>query len=319
MITLGLFKTEFAEFLANRNIATRLPEWIYWAGIDLISSYDFWWNKKKSSFTTSASVAEYFLSNRVNGKQIIWMGDESNQTREITEVDLEWIYRTDSTPTDEGDPIHWAYVEQSEVQATNTSGAVSITSSSSSDSGINVSIKGKVSGVDRYEVLSLNGTSTVTGALTYDADSIESINLESKCTGVVTVTTGSVTIASIPPSLQRILCPRIRLWYVPSETLTIPYIYYQRFNKPVNDSDIIDLPDNALKALISGVEYYGHKNNGDIQFANEARSRFEEDKRQLYSWSTRDLNKIKMKKFGTSISNAEKWNLPRTISATVLT
>lgn len=319
MITLGLFKTEFAEFLANSNIATRLPEWIYWAGIDLISSHDFWWNKKKSSFTTAASTAEYFLSPRVNGKQISWMGDESNQTKEITEVDLEWIYRTDSSPTDTGEPIHWAYVEQSEVQAANTSSTISIVSSSSADSGIAVTIRGKVSGIDRYEVLSLNGTSAVVGTLTYDADSIESINLETKCTGVVTATTGATTIASIPPGLQRLLCPRIRLWYVPSETLTIPYIYYQRFNKPVNDSDIIDLPDNALKALMSGIEYYGHKNNGDVQLASEARSRFEEDKQQLYSWSTRELNKVRMKKFGSSVSNADKWNLPRIISATVTT
>lgn len=317
MITLGLFKTEFAQSLVNQTIATRLPEWIYWATVDIISSYDFWWNKKKASFTTADSIAEYFLSNRVNGKQIIWMGDESNQTKEITEVQLEDLYRMDSTPTDTGDPIHWAYVDQSEVQAANTATTVSVVSSSSMDSSTTVIVRGKVSGIDRYESLSLNGTTPVAGTLTWDADTIEGINLSDKCTGVITMTTGATTIAAIPPGFQRLSCPRIRLWHVPSEVFTIPYIFYQRPMKPVNDSDIIDLPDNAFKAVMSGVDYYGYKNNGDIDFAKEAKFQFEQDKRDLYSQSTRELNKIYRKQFGVSWSNANKWCLPRTISASV--
>lgn len=318
MITLGLLKTEFTSLLVNQTISTRIADWAHWTVADILSSYDFWWNKKKGSFSTTSGTAEYFLNHRVQGKQISWMGDESNQGREIVEVPLEHIYKYDSTPTDTGDPEVWAYVEQAEVQASNASGTSTAVSSSASDSGITVVIWGQVSSVDRYETISLNGTTTATpsSALTWTADSVRSVSLSQACVGVVTVTVGGTTVATIPPGLQRVQCPRIRLWRVPGSTLALPYIFYQKPMKAINDGDIIDIPDMGFEALRLGIEYIGHKNNGDIDFARAVKQEYKEAKAELFSRSNRELNQIKKKNFNQSPPGVP-FILPRTISGSV--
>lgn len=246
------------------------------------------------------------------------MGDESNQGREIDEVPLEHIYRYDSTPTDTGDPEVWAYVEQAEVQASNIAGTSSAVSSSNSDQSITVVIWGQSSSVDRYETISLSGTSTATpsSALTWTADTVRSVSLSQACTGVVTVSVGGTAVVTIPPGLQRVQCPRIRLWRVPGSTLTLPYIYYQKPLKAINDGDIVDLPDMAFEALRLGIEYIGHKNNGDIDYARMIYDDYRQAKFDLHSRSTRELNQVIKKDFHRSPPGVP-FILPRTISGSV--
>lgn len=318
MITLGLLKTEFTNFLVNQDISSRIGNWAFWVHTDILAESIFWWNKKQGSLTTVASTAEYFLTHRVNGKDVLWMGDSARQSYEIKEATFEQIYRYDSTPTETGDPVVWAYVEQSEVQAINTATTVSIVSSDNTDLAKKVIVRGKVSSVDRYEVITSNGTTTVAGLLSWDVDSISSISMEDVWTGVMTATTGATTIASVPPGLQRIQCPRIRLWRVPSSALTLPYIYYQNAIKPINDGDIIDIPNFAFPTLLKGIEYYGHKNNGDIDFARLALEEYNESKKRLVSISNRELNVVHRKETHTRTSDQRAYTLPRTISGTVV-
>lgn len=315
MITLGQLKTEFTSILTSRKVNARLANWVHWVHTDIINSYDFWWNKKQGSLTTVASTAEYCLSTRVNGKQVSWMGNSASRNKEITEVPLEEIYRLDSTPTETGDPIYWAYVGESEVQAVTTVAAtVNVVSTSASDSSINVFVQGLVSSAERYEEIALTGTSTATGTLTFDIDGVASVSLASVCVGSVTVKHGTVTIAVIPPGQLRVTCPRIRLWRVPGSTvLTLPYIYYKNALKPVKDSEIIDLPDSAMKCLRRGISVIGHEDNGDQDFMQLNDSLYEKEKRDLYSMSTRQLNVVHKKNFHRRPSGDVPSILPRLI------
>jgi len=318
MITLGLLKTELVQFMVNQTISERVPNWVYWVVNDILSSpYKFWWNKKKGSLTTTDGTAEYFLNHRVNNWDVLWMGDEARQGFEIKPTDLEKIYKFDSTPTDEGDPVVWAPVNLVSVQASNTATTASAVSSSTADLSVNVIIRGQVSNIERYESISLNGTTTATATspLTWTADSVYSVSLSAACTGAVTVTIGNV-VAVIPPGLQRIQCPRIRLWRVPGDTLTLPYIYYQKAMKPVADGDIVDIPDFAMDTLLKGLFYWGHRNNGENQLAQSTWNEYLVSKDKLRSISQGQIAQDNKKEWAVSQGDVP-YTLPRTITATV--
>lgn len=319
MITLGLLKTELVQFLVNETIPARVPNWVYWVMTDILSSpQKFWWNKKKSSLTTVSGTAEYFLTHRVSGWDVIWMGDEARNGFEITKTDLERIYRHDSTPTDTGDPVVWAPVDLSSVQASNTATTASAVSTSTADLSVNVIIQGQSSGIDQYETISLNGTTTATATIpvTWTADTVHSVSLSAQCIGVVTVTIGN-DIAVIPPGLQRIQCPRIRLWRVPGSTvLTLPYTYYAKAARPVNDGDMVDIPDFAFDALLKGLFYWGHKNNGETREAQSTWGEYLAAKQKLISFSQTEVTRKQQKEWNTSIRDVP-YTIPRTITHTV--
>lgn len=319
MITIGLLKTELPEFLANSSLGSRINDWVYWVLADILSSPSkFWWNKKKADLTTVNGTAEYFLSTRVNGWDVLWMGDTAREGTEIEKGDLESIYRFDSTPTDSGDPILWAPVELSSVEASNTATTSSAVSTSTSDLSIVVTIRGQVSSKERYETISLNGTTSATPAspLTWDADTVHSVTLSTGPVGAVTVTIGNV-VAVIPPNHVRVQSPRIRLWRVPGSALTLPYIFYQRALKPISDNDIVEIPDAGMNALLEGVLYWGYKNNGDIDFAATHQwNKYLAAKEQFRSWSQTDISRKDVKTWPQRISDVP-WTLPRTITATV--
>jgi hypothetical protein len=268
--------------------------------IDIIAENDYPWNKKTTTFTTTSSVPEYILNHRVSGKQIYKIFDETNN-REVCEKDLIDFYQEDPTPTETGTPYKWAFVCQSEVQnITTAAGVVSVSSSSASDTNITLIVRGKVSGVERIESLTLNGTSTVTGTLSFDADGIESVCLGSYPVGIVTVLQGAQTLSVLPPGYLRIQAPRIRLSYVPGGTYTLRYFYFQKAQRPSSPYDIIDIPDEGFRCLRKGIEAIAHMNNGDIDFAATAERDYEALKKKFYIWSVRNLNKKEVKGYVSS-------------------
>jgi len=312
MITLSTFKTEFANFMVNQTISSRLSDWIYWVLIDIVSTNEYWWNKKTATFTTVSGTAQYYLSHRVNMKQIKGMFDTTNNG-EITERSLEYIYTTDPTPTETGTSKHWAYVGQAEVQGVAAAAAiVKVISTSALDVNIAVRVSGKVNGIERTESITLNGLTSVDGVLVWDAGEISSITVASICAGAVTATSSGTTIVSIPPGYLRVQCPLIRLFLVPGGAYSITYLFYQRALKPVNDSDIIEIPDEAFKALRFGIEEIGHLNNGDIDFSIQANKKYEIAKNDLWKWSNRNLNRNEIKDYRPS--PPVSFRLPDTIN-----
>lgn len=319
MLTLGRLKTMFVQSLANQGISGFVGDWAYLTLIKLFgTSHKFSWNKRRDDFDTVDGTAEYYLSPDVWNQDVLWMGDESVQGKTIVKKPLDWIYRYDSTPTEEGEPIVWAPVDHRHVQASNTATTSTAVSTSNADLSVVVTIRGKVSGVHRVETISLNGTTTATpsSALTWDADSIYSVVLDSACVGVVTVNVGN-DIAVIPPGELRVECLRIRLHYVPGEVLTIPYQFYKRPKKPISDGDIIEVDDSAIPAVLKGIECYGHLHNGDVDFAEAAENRFNEMVVKLIILDKARPQEFHNKEWPQS-SGGVPFYLPRTINATVV-
>ena len=315
MITLSDLQDELKEYLVNETIANRIPKWTEWVLNKMVSMFDYPFNYKEGLFTTASGVKSYFLNERVNKDRIDAMFDITND-REIFKKDLDWIRRTDIASDDQGDPNFYAYENESEVSALFTASTLSAVSSNASDVGQKVYAKFTVSGVTRYEELSLNGTSTVTGSLTVDANSIENLNLSSQCAGVVTVTVGSTTVVSIAPGQLRVRCPKIRLHRIPGSTLSCSYLYYKKHLRPSRASEIIDIPDEGMNALIKGILGWGDLNNGDRDFMQASRAEFQEEAKQLYIESNRRLNQPLMK-CANRHQDSLVFRLPQTIGTPV--
>lgn len=318
MITLGDLKTFFSTGTVNQALSgtnSMLGQIVHWVVTDIISTADFWWNQESDSFDTVDGTAQYFLNNRVFMDKIWGMYDEDNEWP-LTKKELKSFYDWDPTPTDEGDAHFWAYVGQATCQAVPTAaGTISFSSSSASDTTIRAVIKGKVSNIERYEILTANGTSSVAGTLSWDASVPISINLENEAVGLMTFTRG-VTVAQIPPGHLRVLRPHIRLYQVPGTTGdTIRYFYYKRSVPLVSDYEIVDLPDSAFKTLRYGIEEIAYFLTSKLQASNNSFNKYKEAKEELVSWSERDIAGNELKNVRESVPFA--FRLPETISGSV--
>ena len=293
MMTLGDLKEYFTLSTVNeslRSSSSLMGNITQWVLADILASDDFWWNKDKDTFATVAAQAQYFLSPRVSGDKIWGMYDQTNDNY-VTKKDLKFFYEIDPTPTDGGDPEFYAYVGQEECQVVPAAAdVIRFSSSNSADVSIDVLVRGKVSGLDRYEVLTVNGTTTVTGALTYDASVPLSISLQSKAAGLITFTVGATTVAQLLPGRLREQRPLVQLYHVPDGAYTLEYHFYKRSLPLVSDAEIVDIPDEGFKALRYGIEEIAHALNNKQRDSLNAFQKYAEAKTELISWSNRSTD-----------------------------
>ena len=258
MMTLGDVKTFMSSVTVNQGLAAAgsiMGNIAHWVVNDIYTTAEFWWNQDEDTFDTVDGQSDYFLNNKVMGNKVWGMYDQDND-RKIHKLDsLQEIYDRDPTPTDEADPRYWAYVRKASCQAVPAAaGTISISSTNASDSGDFV-IRGKVSGIERYEILGVQGTTAVNGSLSWDANEPLMMNLEQAGNGLLTATVGAITVAQIPPGHLRVLRPQIRLDKVPGTTGdTIRYFFYKRSVPLISDSELVDLPDMAFRAFRYGCE-----------------------------------------------------------------
>jgi hypothetical protein len=320
MMTLGDLKEYFAISTVNESLrgsGSLMGNVAHWVLADILSASDFWWNQDKTTFRTIDGQSQYFLSPRVAGDKVWGVFDQSNDFR-LERKDLNFFYAIDPTPTDGGDPTFWAYAGQEECQAVPASAStISFSSSNAADTSISVLVRGKVDGNDRYEMLTVNGTNTVTGTLTYDANVPISINLESKAAGLITFSVGATVVAELLPGRLREQRPLIQLYQVPDGAYTLEYHFYKRSLPLVSDAEVVDLPDEGFKALRYGIEELAHALNGKQAASLNAFQKYSAAKEELISWSDRGTAGIDVK--GRSLENTPfVFRLPDTITGSVV-
>jgi hypothetical protein len=132
---------------------------------------------------------------------------------------------------------------------------ITISSSSSSDTNIPVTIFGIVSGYPDYEIIttnSSNGTTTVAGSKSFS--SVERISKNSNTIGRITCTanTANVTVGVLPvgntttgPNYAK-----IQLYPLPNAIFPINCFYYKLPYQLVNDGDISELGEEFSEAII---------------------------------------------------------------------
>jgi hypothetical protein len=130
---------------------------------------------------------------------------------------------------------------------------VSVVSSSTADtSAVQVMVMGVVGGYPDSELLTLNGTTLVTGSKTFS--SIERVAKNTTTTGRITVSGNSAqdTVAIIPAGnvTSGIQYKKVQLWPLPSSAGIINVEYYKDPYKLVNDYDVHELGQEYDEALI---------------------------------------------------------------------
>ena len=133
--------------------------------------------------------------------------------------------------------------------------AMRIASSSSSDTTIDVTIFGTVSGYPDYETITTNGsdgTTAVSGSKSFT--SVERVVSESSTVGRITVDANSAntTVAVIPvgDTTAGIMYKRIQLYPIPDRIMDINIAYYKEPYRLVNDEDVHELGQEYDEALI---------------------------------------------------------------------
>lgn len=235
--------------------------WLNLAQSEIALSLDPKNLEQTDKFTSTANSRKYFLN--FNFCKIISIIDETNN-RELYPTNEAELESADPDLSFTGTPSHWAFRGLEFLRAQpSASGVITIVSSSASDTTQKVRINGLISGSADTELLTLNGTTTVTGTKTWDAGteaqpSIFSISKDGTTTGRITVAR-SDTLAVIAPNDYIEERQPIYLYPIPTATNTYRIRGYKRPRVMVNSEDFPDLPSAFHELVLLGAVIRGHR------------------------------------------------------------
>ncbi len=136
-----------------------------------------------------------------------------------------------------------------------TASVMRVTSSSTSDTSIPVTVFGTVSGYPDYEIITTNasdGTTAVSGSKSFS--SVERVSKGATSVGRITVDANSAadTIAVIPvgDTTGGIMYSKCQLWPLPDAVFPINVQYYKDPFRLVNDNDIHEMGQEFDEAII---------------------------------------------------------------------
>ena len=242
--------------------------------------------KRKTTFTTTSGTSDYVMERDVDKIGIM---RQTSTPAKICAVTDEQFYKYNPNPDSQGNPLIYREWEVSGLSTRLTSAdTINISSSSANDgSSFTVTVLGYVSGRLTSEVFTLNGTSSVTGSVTWDAREIF-VSKSGNTTGNITVVrnTGSATLLVIG---KEEVSPRFKvvsLYPIPSSTLTIHLEYYKAIRELVNDSDVPEFHQKyhyivRLGALAKVFQFLGKTedfNSANDVYARAIRSMVANDK-----------------------------------------
>ena len=193
------------------------------------------------SFTTTAGTQDYIMPDDFENELSVY--DSTNKVA-LPPIGLQkWIDDYQSSLTTQDAPVSYLiYLDTVNTQISAT-GTISVVSSSTSDTSQKVRVKGIVSSVEDTEQFSLNGTTTVTGTKSFSR--AITVSLDTTCTGKITITRGSDTLAVIRPGDKVSRYKKLRLVRVPAGVYTIEVRYKIAILPLINDEDytLIEVSD----------------------------------------------------------------------------
>ncbi len=211
--------------------------------------------RRKTTFSTVTSTEFYQLPRDL---------DKINHIRQTTSpvklkfVSEELFYRFIPDPTATGNPL-WYRLWEEEGLATrlSTDDTVKVVSDSTSDSSsFTVSIVGYDSNdIKTSEVLTLNGTSSVAGTITWKAGRPIRVSKSGTTTGTITISevTSGDTILLLGKEERSPRFKIIGLYPIPSSGITITLEYYTRLRRLQNDADVPDMDEKWIWVVRLGV------------------------------------------------------------------
>lgn len=203
-------------------------------------NYSHLWSflRRKTSFSVSAET--YVLPREVDKIGLMRQEDTPAMLTQLTD---EKFYEYVPKPDAEGNPLYYRLWEMEGVATRlTTADTIDVVSDSTSDSGsaaLSVSVSGFSSGIWRTETYQLNGTTAVTGSITFDADKVIYVQKQQDTTGIITVTenSGGTTLVTVGPNERAPKFKVVSFYPIPSSN-TIYLEFYTRIPMLNNDSDV---------------------------------------------------------------------------------
>jgi len=195
---------------------------------------------------------EYNLPIQVTHRCFLWHEDYGYPYRMNYIQDQEFIgFGIDRTQT--GTPTHYRmWGSDNVIEQLKEASVVSVVSSSASDTAVQVTIYGIVSGYPDQETITTNGTNSVSGSKSFT--SVERIVRNSASVGRVTVSgnTGNTTLAVLPvgDGTDGIVYRKIQLYPLPDAVFPINVYYYKDVYPLVNDNDVHEFGADFDEAII---------------------------------------------------------------------
>ena len=213
------------------------------------------WLRRKDSFSTVSGTEDYVLPRDVDRVAILYQETTPIKLHQVTD---RRFYAADAKRDETGNPKLYRLWEVSGVStklaAADTIDIVSSSASDSGDSELAITIWGYVSGILRSETYTLNGTTTVSGSLTFDADDIF-VSKQKNTTGTVTITENSesATLVVLAPQDRNPLFKVVSLYPIPDSAITMYVEYWTRIRELTADSDVPQFDSKWHHVVTKGV------------------------------------------------------------------
>jgi hypothetical protein len=259
ILNLATLRTELGTRLkAPNTISTGQKDlWLNLAQNDLASEVDLGNLRVAETITLVPDQAKYYTAHDYN--RVISVTDRT-AGRELEYRAAGSVDEADPQATSTGTPL-WFYFKGEEYVTAQpvVAGAVSVVSSSSSDTTQKVRIWGKSGGVDTTEVLTLNGLSPVAGTVSWDVNGLYSVAKDGTTSGRVTASRGAATVSVLAPHVTANERHPLYLWPVPADADVVDVLGYRAPRPLVNAEDIPDLPQIFHEAVLVGAVIRGHR------------------------------------------------------------
>lgn len=216
-------------------------------------AHNWSFNRRKHSFATVASTETYLLPRDLDKISLV---RQTDSPAKIAYIPDEIFYQYIPDPTATGNPLYYRLWEEEGVAVRlSTDDKVKVVSSSTSDTTSKVSVVGySTSGYLQSEELTLNGTTVVSGTLTYDAGRVLKISKSAQTTGYVTLTefTAGTSLLVLGPEERTARFKMMGLYPIPSSAITVYLEYYTRLRRLVNDTDVPDIDEKWIYVIRLG-------------------------------------------------------------------
>ena len=266
---------ELADHVASITRDTQISELIRRCINITLSEIWVWhswtFKRRKMTFSTVASQEDYNLDEEVDEIALL---RQLTSPQKLLYVPDRLFYEINPNPESDstGTPRFYRLWEETGF-STNLAAddTIYVSSSSASDgSTFNVRIVGRnSSGEVVAETLTLNGTTSVTSATTWDAAGLMQISKSSLTTGTITCyrTTGATVLSEISPEETAPRFKRISLFPIPSAAITMYLEYYERLRLLTHDTDVPQIDHKWNWVLLEGTlaKVWGYKQNEAAQ------------------------------------------------------
>lgn len=201
------------------------------------------------TFTTVASQRNYALNAEFQRPLYFWNRNTKQYLTEIPFRDFEsqgvdWI-------NDSGDASRFYLGARTPLSVQPSSdSAITIVSSSASDTTPTVIVRGMTANGVTTETLTANGITGVTGTTTFKANGILNITKTGTWVGSLTVKAGTTTLLTLFPTENGRSYIQLELLNLPPASQVVEYRFYRNPSPLTNDGDIPDIPAPFDEVLI---------------------------------------------------------------------